>query len=448
MAQKIVIVGGVGGGATTAAQIRRNDKQSEVILFDKGSHISFSNCGMPYYIGGTVEERDDLLISTDKFSEKYQVDVRTNSEVTFINRKKKRVQYKKENDIQEESYDKLILSPGAEAVVPNIDGLEVTRTFTLHTIPDMDAIHSFINTEKPKTAAIVGAGFIGMEVVENLHALGIKCTVIDRSEQVMKLVDKDMASIIEDHLNEKNVDVILNEGLDSFSDNGKSLHLTSGKTVQADMTILAVGIKPNTKLAIDAELKIGNTGAIYVNDFLQTTDPDIYALGDAVETKDQITQAPRSIALAWPAHRQAYIIASHLNGETISYNGTLGSAILKIFDLTVGATGNNRTRLKQQGFTSKEATLKTFSNARYYPGSDRVWLKILFDEKTGAIYGGQVVGFAGADKRLAVLATAIKGNLTVADLTELELAYAPPYSSSKDPINILGYKAASLLEQE
>ncbi|OZU87717.1 CoA-disulfide reductase [Virgibacillus indicus] len=448
MAQKIVIIGGVGGGATAAAQIRRNDKQSEVILFDKGSHISFSNCGMPYYIGGAVEERDDLLISADRFREKYKVDVRTNSEVISINRKKKSIQYKMESEIHEETYGKLILSPGAEAVVPNIDGIEETRTFTLHTIPNMDAIHSFIDMEKPKTAAIVGAGFIGMEIVENLHALGIKCTVIDRSEQVLKLVDHDMASIIEDHLSEKNVDIILNDSLASFSDHGKCLHLNSGKTVQADMTILAVGIKPNTKLAIDAELKIGNTGAIHVNEFMQTTDPDIYALGDAVETKDQITQAPRSFALAWPAHRQAYIIASHLNGETISYNGTLGSAILKVFDLTVGATGNNSTRIKQQGFTFKEATLKTYSNARYYPGSDRVWLKVLFDEKSGTIYGGQVVGFAGADKRLAVLATAIKGNLTVADLPELELAYAPPYSSSKDPINILGYKAASQIEKE
>ena len=445
---KIVIVGGVGGGATVAAQIRRNDKESEIILFDKGSHISFSNCGMPYYIGGAVENRDDLLFPADKFESKYNVDVRTGSEVISINRKNKSVQFKQENVILEETYDKLILSPGAEAIVPDIAGIDKKRTFTLHSIPDMDAIHDYINKEKPRTAAVVGAGFVGMEVLENLHALGMNCTIIDRSEQVMKLVDEDMASIIEEHLKEKNVNLILDDGLASFSDNGKCLHLNSGKTVQADMTILAVGIKPNTKLAIDAELKIGNTGAIYVNDYMQTTDPEIYALGDAVETKDQLTNAPRRIALAWPAHRQAFIIASHLNGQNIPYGGTLGSAILKIFDLTVGATGNGSTLLKQSGLTFKEASLKTYSNARYYPGSEKIWLKVLFDEKTGAIYGGQVVGFAGVDKRLAVLATAIKGNLTVADLPELELAYAPPYSSSKDPINILGYKAASQLVNE
>ncbi|PAV28088.1 CoA-disulfide reductase [Virgibacillus profundi] len=447
MTQKVVIVGGVGGGATVAAQIRRNDKDSEVIIFDKGNHISFSNCGMPYYIGGTVEERDNLLIPTDKFMEKYDVDVRVNSEVIAIDRNQKLIQYSTASGIKEETYDKLILSPGASANAPNIEGINEKRTFTLHTIPDMDQIHSFIKEKKPKTAAIVGAGFIGMEMVENLHALGLDCTVIDRSKQVTKIIEKDMASIVEDHLKEKNVKLILDDGLASFSNDGRELLLTSGKTVQADMTILAIGIKPNTKLAIDASLKLGETGAIHVNEFMQTTDPDIYALGDAVETMDQITKTTRHVALAWPAHRQAFIIASHLDGEIIAYSGTLGSAILKIFDLTVGATGHTSTSLKRLGYTFKEATLSTYSYARYYPGSDKLWLKVLFDEKSGAIYGAHVVGFAGADKRLAVLATAIKAKLTVADLPELELAYAPPYSSSKDPINILGYKASAALER-
>lgn len=446
MTQKILIVGGVGGGATVAAQIRRNDKESEIIIFDKGDHIAFSNCGMPYYIGEIVEDRDEILFPTKKFIEKYNVDVRTNAEVISINRSVKKIQYTDESGTHDESYQKLILSPGAEAVTPDFPGLDKKRTFTLHTIPDMDKIYAFIKDNKPKTVAIVGAGFIGMEVVENLHALGLQCTVIDRSKQVMKIVDEDMAAIIQDHLKEKDVELILEEGLDRFTNNGKTLVLQSGKSVDADMTILALGIKPNTKLATDASLELGETKAIITNEFMQTTDPAIYALGDAVETKDFSTGSPRHVALAWPAHRQAFIIAIHLNGGEIPNKGIIGSAILKIFDLTAGATGLTSTLLKQMGRTFKEATLQAHSHAGYYPGSEKIWLKILFDGQTGTIYGAHVVGYDGVDKRLAVLATAMKGKLSVADLPELELAYAPPYSNSKDPVNILGYKASAMLE--
>lgn len=442
MTQKIIIVG---GGATVAAQIRRHDKASEVILFDSGDHISFSNCGMPYYIGEVVENRDDLLIETKSFADKYGITVRSNAEVTAIHRSVKQIYYRNCDGEHIETYDKLILSPGADPIIPDVAGLNKDRIFTLHTIPDMDKIHTFIQKNKPKHVAIIGAGFIGLEMVENLQAIGLGCTLIDRSAQVMKLVDKDMANLIEAHLTAKGVHVILNDGLDSFSNNGETLHLASGKTVQADMTILAVGITPKSALAADASLALGNKGAITVNEYMQTSDPDIYALGDAVETKDLLTDSKRYAALAWPAHRQAFVIASHLRKAKVAYHGTLGSAILKVFDLTVAATGHTTSSLEDLGYTFKEVTLDTYSHAGYYPGSEKLSLKILFDSKNGIIYGAQGVGLAGVDKRLAVLTTAIKGKLTVADLSELELAYAPPYSSPKDPVNIIGYKAAARL---
>ncbi|WP_164670066.1 CoA-disulfide reductase [Virgibacillus doumboii] len=445
MSKKIVIVGGVGGGATVAAQIRRLDKEAEVILFDKGNYIAFSNCGMPYYIGGVVDERDDLLVNKNKFAEKYGVTVKTNSEVVSIDRGQKQIHYKNENGSQYESYNKLVLAPGASATKPSIEGLNDERTFTLHLIPDMDAIYSYITKNKPQSCAIVGAGFVGLEMVENLKALDMDCTIVDRSPQVMKLVDADMAEMIQDHLKEKGVRLILNEGVQSFFDNGSTLNLSGGEKIQADMTILATGIKPNTKLAEDSSLELGETGAMKVNEFMQTNDPDIYALGDVVETNDYMTGSPRHVALAWPAHRQAYIIARHLQGSSLAYGGTQGSAIFKVFDLDVGVTGYNKAVLDQLGFNYSEVTHEQLSHAGYYPGAEKICIKILFDENDGTIYGGQVIGKEGVDKRLAVIATAMKGKITAGDLAELELAYAPPYSSPKDPINIVGYKAAGML---
>ncbi|ASN06923.1 CoA-disulfide reductase [Virgibacillus necropolis] len=440
MGNKIVIVGGVGGGATVAAQIRRMDSESELILFDKGEHIAFSNCGMPYYIGGIVDEREKLLRDSNDFAEKYKVKLNINSEVVQINREKKEVTYRAEDHEQKESYDTLILAPGAHASVPDLDGLNNEVTFTLHTIPDMDAIHAYIAKNKPKTCAIIGAGFIGLEMVENLHKLGLDCTVIDRSKQVMKLVDPDMATMIQDHLKAKGVNLILNEGMESFTNEGKTIQLSSGKSVEADMTILAVGITPYTKLASEADLQIGETGAIAVNEFMQTNDSSIFALGDAVETADYLTQTQRHVALAWPAHRQAYIIANYLKGKKIPYQGTLGSAIFKVFDLSVAVTGHNGASLDQLGIAYQEVTHEALSHAGYYPGAEKVSIKVMFDANE-KIVGAQVIGEDGVDKRLAILATAIKGGITITELAELELAYSPPYSSPKDPINIIGYKA-------
>ncbi|GAA0413453.1 MAG: CoA-disulfide reductase [Bacillota bacterium] len=447
MAKKILIVGGVGGGATVAAQIRRANKEDEIILLEKGGHVSFSNCGMPYYIGGTIENRDAILYSKEKFSEKFQVEVRTFTEVTAIDRSNKEITYCSKTGNHQETYNTLILSPGASAVMPSIKGMNRERTFSLHTIPDMDAIHAYIETNQPKSAAVIGGGFVGLEMIENLHAKGITCKLIDRSEQVMNVIDADMARIVQEYLTKKNIEVRLNDGLHHFSNDGKLLHVNSGGTIQADLTIMAVGIRPNTKLAVDASLEIGKTGAILVNTFMQTSDPSIYALGDVVETKDPITGHGRNIALAGPAHRQAFVIANHLNGKPITYNGTYGTNILKLFDLTIGSTGHNSDSLEAYGKSYDVATLQSLSNASYYPGADKLWIKVLFDKQHGTILGGQVVGHAGVDKRLAVLATAIKGKLTVFDLSDLELGYAPPYSSPKDPINILGYKASSKLEQ-
>lgn len=445
MAKKIVIVGGVGGGATVAAQIRRMDKESEIILFEKGNYIAFSNCGMPYYIGGIINDRDDLLVGTEKFANKYGVTVKSNTEVTSINRIEKQIEYEDKNGIHESSYDTLILSPGASAITPKFDGLNKNRTFTLHTIPDMDRIYTYIRENKPKSCAIVGAGFIGMEMVENLVELGIDCTVLDRSKQVMKLVDEDMAAIIQDHMREKGVNLILEDGLDAFSNNGTTLHLVSGKSLQADMTILATGIKPNTQLATTIDLETGKTGALTVNKYMQTKDPDIYALGDVVETNDYLTNTPRHVALAWPAHRQAYIIASHLQGRSLEYNGTQGSAIFKVFELSVATTGYNQDALNNLGIKYKVITHKSLSHAGYYPGAKKVHIKVIFNENDGTIYGAQIIGKDGVDKRIGIIVTAMKGKLSAADLAELELPYAPPYSSPKDPINIVGYKVAGIL---
>ncbi|GGB50620.1 NADH dehydrogenase [Lentibacillus populi] len=447
MAKKIVIVGGVGGGSTVASQIRRLDNQAEITLFERGANIAFSNCGMPYFIGGTVPVRDDILPDVEKFAKKYNVDVRIHSEVTQIDRTKKSVTYQNDSGKYEEPYDVLILSPGAHASVPPIKGLTEQNTFTLRTIPDMDRINAFINENNPQTCAIVGGGFVGLEMAENIRDRNIDCCIIDHSEHVMTLVDSDMAAHIHDHLDEKGVQLFLNTSLDSFANHGRTLHLNNGKSLETDMTILAVGIKPNTELAKQADLSLGETGAIHVNEFMQTSDPAIYALGDAAETPDFLTGAPSNVALASPAHRQAYIIANHLHHTPIRYQGALGTSIVKVFDLTVTSTGHTSESLKQTSFQFQTVTHEALSNAGYFPGAEKLSIKILFARETGTLLGGQVIGGKGTDKRLAVLATAIKGGLTVADLTELELGYAPPYSSPKDPINIIGYKAVDALNK-
>jgi CoA-disulfide reductase len=448
MKKKIIIIGGVAGGATTAARLRRLDEQAEIILFERGEYISFANCGLPYYIGGTISERDQLLVQTvEGMSEKFHLDIRNLSEVTKINREKKTVEVKsvKTGQIYEESYDKLVLSPGASPIKPPIPGIEKAESlFTLRNIPDTDKIKSYVVTRKPKRAAVIGGGFIGIEMAENLFDLGIQVTLVEMSNQIMAPIDYEMAAILHSHLREKGINLALEDGVAEFRENGKIVSLKSGKQIETDMIILAIGVKPENQLAIGADLEVGARGGIKVNEHLQTEDPDIYAIGDAIEVKDYINGQPTQIPLAWPANRQGIIVADHINGIQAKYNGTLGTSIAKVFDMTVAATGNNEKTLKRLGIPFEVVHVHPGSHAGYYPGSFPISLKLIFDKETGKIFGAQAVSYDGADKRIDVIATAIKGGLTIFDLPDLELAYAPPYSSAKDPVNMAGYAASNI----
>ncbi|MBL4953716.1 CoA-disulfide reductase [Neobacillus sp. OS1-32] len=448
MGKKIIIVGGVAGGATTAARLRRLDEHAEIILFERGEYISFANCGLPYYIGGTISERDQLLVQTvEEMSEKFHLDIRNLTEVTKINREKKTIEAKnlRTGQIYEEAYDKLVLSPGASPIKPPIPGIEAAESlFTLRNIPDTDKIKSFVDSKKPKKATVIGGGFIGIEMAENLCDLGIQVTIVEMSNQIMAPIDYEMAAILHSHLREKGVKLILEDGVAAFKENGKIVRLKSGKQIETDMIILAIGVKPENQLALSAGLKVGAWGGIQVNEYLQTEDPDIYAIGDAIEVKDYINGQPTQIPLAWPANRQGRIVADHINGIQAKYNGTLGTSIAKVFDMTVAATGNNEKTLKRLGMPYEVIHVHPGSHAGYYPGSFPLSLKLIFEKETGKIYGAQAVSYDGADKRIDVIATAIKGGLTIFDLPDLELAYAPPYSSAKDPVNLAGYTATNV----
>jgi CoA-disulfide reductase len=450
MSNKIIIVGGVAGGATTAARLRRLDEQAEIIMFERGEYISFANCGLPYYIGGTISERDNLLVQTvEGMSEKFNLDIRNLSEVTKINRVQKSVEVKNvtTGEIYEESYDKLVLSPGASPIKPPIPGIETAEAlFTLRNIPDTDKIKSYTNMKKPSKATVIGGGFIGIEMAENLWDLGVEVTLIEMSNQIMAPIDFEMAAILHAHLREKGVHLILEDGVSAFENNGKIVKLNSGKMIETDMIILAIGVKPENQLAIGAGLKVGERGGIQVNEKLQTEDPNIYAIGDAIEVKDYINGRPTQIPLAWPANRQGRIVADHINGIPARYNGTLGTSIAKVFDMTVAATGNNEKLLKRLGIPYEVVHVHPGSHAGYYPGSFPISLKLIFDKESGKIFGAQAVSYDGADKRIDVIATAIKGGLTIFDLPDLELAYAPPYSSAKDPVNMAGYAASNIAD--
>jgi CoA-disulfide reductase len=450
MSNKIIIVGGVAGGATTAARLRRLDEQAEIIMFERGEYISFANCGLPYYIGGTISERDNLLVQTvEGMSEKFNLDIRNLSEVTKINREQKTVEVKNvtTGEIYEETYDKLVLSPGASPIKPQIQGIETAEAlFTLRNIPDTDKIKSYTDMKKPNKATVIGGGFIGIEMAENLWDLGVEVTLIEMSNQIIAPIDYEMAAILHAHLREKGVNLILEDGVSAFENNGKIVKLNSGKMIETDMIILAIGVKPENQLAIGAGLKVGERGGIQVNEKLQTDDPNIYAIGDAIEVKDYINGRPTQIPLAWPANRQGRIVADHINGIPARYKGTLGTSIAKVFDMTVAATGNNEKLLKRLGIPYEVIHVHPGSHAGYYPGSFPISLKLIFDKESGKIFGAQAVSYDGADKRIDVIATAIKGGLTIFDLPDLELAYAPPYSSAKDPVNMAGYAASNIAD--
>ncbi|WP_070119609.1 CoA-disulfide reductase [Bacillus marinisedimentorum] len=450
MNNKIVIVGGVAGGATTAARLRRLDEQAEIIMFERGEYISFANCGLPYYIGGTIQDRDALLVQTvEGMSKKFNLDIRNLSEVVSINRERKMVTVRKvvTGETYEESYDKLVLSPGAKPIKPNIPGIEDAKElFTLRNVPDTDKIKSYIEEKKPGKAVVVGGGFIGVEMAENLHDLGLDVTLVEMADQIMAPLDYEMAAILHQHFADKGVNLILDDGVERFANEGKTIHLNSGQKLQTDMIILAIGVQPENMLAKEAGLAIGNRGGIKVNDALQTDDPSIYAIGDAIEVKDYILGKPAMIPLAWPANRQGRLVADHINGYDVKYSGTLGTSIAKVFDMTAAATGLNEKTLKQMGIEHEVIHVHPGSHAGYYPGSFPISMKLVFEPDTGKIFGAQAVSYDGADKRIDVLATAIKGGLTIFDLPDLELAYAPPFSSAKDPVNMAGYAAMNVLE--
>lgn len=450
MSKKIIIVGGVAGGASAAARLRRLDESSTIIMVERGEHISFANCGLPYYIGETIKERGKLMVQTvEGMSKRFNLDIRNLSEVVSIQRDTKSVAIKNlsTGEIYTESYDYLILSPGAKPIIPNIAGLnEAEHVFTIRNIPDTDQIKHYVDTHKPAQAVIVGGGFIGLEMAENLADRGIKVTLIEMANQVMAPLDYEMASIVQTHLKEKGITLILEDGVESFADQGKTIELSSGTKVSTDMTILSIGVKPENKLAVNAGLDIGERGGIKVNEYMQTNDESIYAIGDGVMVTDYIHQKPAMIPLAGPANRQGRLVADHIYGKNVSYKGTLGTSIAKVFDLTVAATGSNEKRLKQLGLPYQAVHIHPSSHAGYYPGAYPISLKLLFNPENGRIYGAQAVGKDGVDKRIDVIATAIKGNLDVYDLTELELSYAPPYSSAKDPVNYAGYVASNIMD--
>lgn len=449
MNKKIVIVGGVAGGATTAARLRRLDENSEIILLERGEHISFANCGLPYYISGVIKGRDKLLVQTVKgMTDRFRIDIRIKSEVTAIDRQEKKVAIKNlmTDQLYEESYDVLILSPGASPIVPGIEGITGNpRVFSLRTIPDADAIDSFIDQNQAKTAVVVGGGFIGLEMAENLKERDLDVYLVEATDQVQPSLDYEMASLLHTHLQDKGVKLILKDSVVKLD--GSRVFLQSRQEIQADMIIMAIGVRPENMLAIQAGLETGEKGAIRVNEYLQTTDENIYAIGDAIEVKNYITGLPTNIPLAWPANRQGRLLADNLYGTRKPYRGTLGTSVAKVFDLTAASTGINEKQAAKLGLKYSVIHIHPNSNAGYYPGSALLDMKMVFTEE-GKILGAQAVGRKGAEKRIDVIATAIKGSLTVFDLQDLELAYAPPYSSGKDPVNMIGYAAANILDNK
>jgi len=450
MPKKIVIVGGVAGGASTAARLRRLNENYEIIMFEKGEYISFANCGLPYYIGGTIVDRANLIVQTvEAMGARFNIDIRILSEVIKIDPDNKSFTVKniKTNETYQETYDILVLSPGANPLRPPIPGIEeATNVFTLRNIPDTDAIKGYIDNNKPKRAVVIGGGFIGLEMAENLHERGIHVTIVEMANQVMAPLDYEMACIVHDHLLDKKVDLILEDGVQSFNNNGRRVSLKSGRGIDTEMIILSIGVQPETKIAKDAGLKLNTRNAIIVDSTMKTSDPYIYALGDAVEVKDYINGNPTLIPLAWPANRQGRIVADNIAGRNAKYPGTLGSSVAKVFDLTVATTGNSEKVLKAVGIDYRVLHIHPGSHASYYPGAFPISLKLIFSQKEGKILGAQGVGFEGVEKRIDVIAAAIKGKLTVFDLPDLELCYAPPYSSAKDPVNMAGYVASNIIE--
>ncbi|MDD7246795.1 MAG: FAD-dependent oxidoreductase [Prevotellaceae bacterium] len=448
--KKYLIVGGVAGGATAAARIRRLTEDAEIILFEKGAYISYANCGLPYYIGGVIEERDRLFVQTpEAFGKRFNIDVRTRSEVIAIHPEKKQVTVRSaEGKEYTENYDKLLLSPGASPVVPPLPGIQSEGIFTLRNVDDTDRIKAYMTAHQVRRTVIVGGGFIGLEMAENLKHAGSQVAVVEMAPQVMGPIDYSMAALVHQHLQQQDVKLYLEQAVERFSREGDELtvYFKSGISLKADMVLLSIGVRAETRLAQEAGLKLGEMRGIWVDAYLQTSDADIYAVGDAIEYPNPITGKPWLNFLAGPANRQARIVADNMVlGNRIHYEGAIGTSIAKVFDLTVASTGLPAKRLKQMGIPYLSATIHNGSHAGYYPGSLQMDIKITFSPTDGKLYGAQIVGYDGVDTRIDQYALAIKQGATVEQLTRLEHAYAPPFSSAKDPVAISGYVAGNIL---
>ena len=445
---KVIIVGGVAGGASAAARLRRNNENAEIILIERGEFISYANCGLPYYIGGTIVDKEALTLQTpESFNARFNIDIRVLSEATEIDSDNKKITIldKRTGESYEESYDKLVLSPGAEPITPKIDGIDNDRVFTLRTIPDTYRIKEYIDSKSVKSAVIVGGGYIGIEMAENLHDAGLDVTIVELADHVIGAIDYDMACEVHNHIREKGAKLILKDAVKAIED-GDSLTVKLNKSsIETDMVILAVGVRPDTDFAKSAGIEVNDRGSIIVNERMQTNIPDIYAAGDAIEVMEFVTKTKSFIPLAGPANKQGRIIADQICGMDSKYTGTQGTSILKCFDLTVACTGINERAAKAHGIDYEKSFTYSASHASYYPNATDMSIKLLFEKGSGKILGAQIVGRDGADKRCDVIATAIRANMTVFDLTELELSYAPPYSSAKDPVNMAGYVAENIL---
>jgi CoA-disulfide reductase len=447
VSKKVLIVGGVAGGASAAARLRRLDEHLQIIMFERDEYISFANCGLPYYIGETIAQREKLLVQTpESMKKRFNIDVRIKSEVISVDTAGKVVIVRNQKGIYEETYDYLVLSPGAKAIKPNIEGINSKRILTLRNIPDTDQIKAFVDDLRIRSAVVIGGGFVGVEMAENLKHRGLEVTLIEAAPHIMAPFDSDVVTAIEKEVRDNGVQLVLEDGVKSFKELelGVEVTLTSGNKVKADLVILAIGVQPDTKFLEGSGIKLGARGHILVNDHMKSNIENVLAVGDAVEVVDFINHQSTAVPLAGPANKQGRIAADNIVGLNTTYKGTQGTSIIKVFGLTAASTGNNERILKRLNIPYKTITVHPSSHATYYPGAMMMTLKLIFDEN-GKILGAQAVGNDGVDKRIDVLATAIRFGGTVTDLTELELCYAPPFSSAKDPVNMAGYVAENLL---
>lgn len=442
---KTVIIGGVAGGATAAARLRRLDEKSEIIIIERGEYVSFANCGIPYYVGGVIPKKESLTLQTpESFKDRFNIDVRVLSEAINIDTDSKIVEIKNliTGEIYPETFDKLLLSMGAEPIKPNISGIDSDIVFTLRNIPDCERIKSFIKKQRPKNAVIIGGGYIGVETAENLKLAGLDVSIVELSDHLIAPLDFDMAAEVHSYINQQGIKLYLNNGVKAIEKN--SVILQNG-SIYADIIIMSVGVRPETTLAKNCGIKLNSRGSIITDEGMQTNIPDIFAVGDAVEVQNFITKTPSFIPLAGPANKQGRIVADNIAGFTSCYSGTQGSAILKLFDMTIATTGINEKTAKSNNINYDKTYLYSPSHATYYPDSNNMSIKVLWDKHTLKILGAQIVGFDGVDKRMDVLATAIRLGAKITDLKELELCYAPPFGSAKDPVNMIGFVADNVV---